>query len=89
MVIFPRLKILYRTSFRGFGSSDCLACGVSVFKSLSEMEIRRKRYLAWRGKKIAKGALDTNSGDTLQKGTKGYLTWWILIENPHLLFETV
>ena len=74
---------------RDFGKDECKACGLSVFKSLTDIERTQARYQAWRDKKIAKGTLDEHSGATLNTGQRSHLTWWVAVTDPHHLFEAI
>jgi len=72
-----------------FGNNECLACGLSVFEDLKEIETRIKRYRSWRGRSASRGVLTLECGDTLSTGSQKHLTWWVAIEDPQDLFEAV
>ena len=65
----------------------CMACGVSVFRELSDALKIRASYKGLRQKKIAFGSISESDGLVLQTGKPTHITWWLQTSTPHLNFK--
>ncbi|RUT00422.1 hypothetical protein DSM106972_075500 [Dulcicalothrix desertica PCC 7102] len=75
------------------GTSECQACGVSIYLSLDDAKKLSRRVAYFRNKKIAKGTLSDELGrikNTPSNVGKSHYTWWIP-ENkePWKVFEPI
>lgn len=58
----------------------CKACGISLFKNETDLNILMRRIPAYRNKKIAHGTLNQNCGrgkHTPNQFYQSHYTWWI------------
>ena len=67
----------------------CLACGISVDKTLDGIKRTRKRFRVLRNKKIAVGIIKPNDGFILETGGGTHVTWWVQTKTPHVSFKVV
>lgn len=61
---------------------ECEACGLSVFKDLSDVARLNRRIPGMRAKVVAEGTLDGSCGKILptpRKKYKSHHTWWLLV----------
>jgi hypothetical protein len=71
------------------GETLCLACGISVDKTLDGIKRTRKRFRVLRNKKIAVGTIKPNDGVILETGSGTHVTWWVQTKTPHVSFKVV
>lgn len=67
----------------------CLACGLSIFRSLNDVNLVRKRYKPLREKLIAQGSITANDGVVLQTGPANHWTWWTNTVTCHAGFSVI
>ena len=67
----------------------CLACGISVDKTLDGIKRTRKRFRVLRNKKIAVGIIKPNDGFILETEGGTHVTWWVQTKTPHVSFKVV
>jgi hypothetical protein len=67
----------------------CLACGVSVFKTVADAVRTRLRFRPLRSKRIAKGTVMPDDGLVLETGEPTHTTWWLQTITPQSSFAEV
>ena len=60
-------------------SSECQACGLSVYTDKDDIARLKKRIPGMRAKQVASGKLDANSGQLLHTSSAevSHHTWWL------------
>lgn len=66
-----------------------MACGVSVFKNISDIIKKRDRFKPLRSKKIAYGTIAPSDGLIKETGQPSHVTWWLQTSEPHATFREV
>jgi len=78
-----------------YSSNLCKACGLSVFRDLSDIEETRRYSGALKNKIVAKGTLIPEAGvlkttPNARRGGKTHSTWWVPDEfDPTHLFQVI
>lgn len=64
----------------------CNACGVSVFKNIDDILIKRESFKPLRHRKVAHGTITPDDGFVKETGKPSHVTWWLQTEEPHATF---
>ena len=71
-------------------AEHCRACGLSVYRDLSDAKAARMRFKPLKGMMIARGNITVNDGVVLQTSTPAsHYTWWMKTATPEAFFSVI